>query len=67
LQYAGRAAAAPGGSATINCLLTLFVNGLGLFLKLLGRTADIAAGLWFEQNLHGAAWPVLVKQKTAPG
>jgi hypothetical protein len=55
-----------GGSATINCLLSLFVNYFGLFLKLLGRTANIAAGLWFERNLHAATWPLAVGRKTAP-
>jgi hypothetical protein len=55
-----------GGSAAINCLLSLFVNYFGLFLKLLGRTANIAAGLWFERNLHAATWPLAVGRKTAP-
>jgi hypothetical protein len=54
-----------GGSSTINCLLSLFVNGFGLFLKLLGRTADIAAGLWFERNRHAATLPPSAERKTA--
>jgi hypothetical protein len=55
-----------GGSAAINCLLSLFVNYFGLFLKLLGRTANIAAGLWFERNLDAATLPLSVERKTAP-
>jgi hypothetical protein len=47
-------------------LLSLFVNYFGLFLKLLGRTANIAAGLWFERNLDAATLPLAVERKTAP-
>jgi hypothetical protein len=54
-----------GGSASINCLLSLFVNYFGLFLKLLGRTANIAAALWFEQNLDAATLPPAAEGKTA--
>jgi hypothetical protein len=51
------------GSAKINPLLSLFVNFLGLFIKLLGQAANIAAGLWFATNLRAAVWPPSINEK----